>query len=71
MKIFAAFQQLLHVALDLRFCETNRRIFQHAREIVIHVGGDHEHVRFLGDIFRPLDGHLDQPQHIRVIEGLE
>lgn len=41
MQVAYAFEQLLHVTLDLAFIEANGRVIQHATEVVIHVRHDH------------------------------
>jgi hypothetical protein len=41
MKISQPFQELLHVALDLRLAEANVRVRQHSAQIVVGVWRDH------------------------------
>jgi hypothetical protein len=41
VKISQSFQELLHVALDLRLAEANVRVRQHSAQIVVGVWRDH------------------------------
>jgi hypothetical protein len=41
MEVLEAFEQLEHVALDLRFLEFDVWVVEKARQIVVHVGRDH------------------------------
>jgi hypothetical protein len=41
VKISQSFQELLHVALDLRLVEANVRVCQHSAQIVVGVWRDH------------------------------
>jgi hypothetical protein len=41
MKISQSFQELLHVALDLRLAEANVRVRQHSAQIMLGVWRNH------------------------------
>ena len=41
VEISHSFQELLHVALNLRLAEANVRVRQHSTQIVVGVGRDH------------------------------
>ena len=71
MEVRTAFEQLLHVAFDLRYREMNVRILKQAGKVVVHVRCHHEHAWLLARVLRSLDSHLFQFQDIDVVQLLQ
>jgi len=72
VEVSQALEQLQHVALYLRFLEPDFWIVEKAREIVVHIRGDHVENGALSPLGpRSLDSHLFQLQDVLVREHFE
>jgi hypothetical protein len=72
VQVSETLEQLQHVALNLRLLELDVGIVEEAREIVIHVRGDHvEYRAFPALRFGSFNSHLFQPQDIVVTQHLQ
>lgn len=68
VEVECAFEQLLHVELDLAVFESNRGILQHTVEIVVHVRFDHVHVAQFAPFARGTKGHVDDRNDAWMLE---
>lgn len=72
VKVSQAFQQLEHVAFDLRLGEFDIWIVEQPREIMVHVRRDHVQYRSLSSLgLGSFDGHFFQLKYVVVREHLE
>ena len=67
MQVRDSLEQLYHIAFDLRLGELDRRIFEEAGQIMIHIRSNHIHYRFFSPLsFDSLNSHLFELQNIRM-----
>lgn len=71
VEIERAFEQLFHVELDLADLESDRGVFEHAVQVVIHVWLDHVNVTQLASLSRRSKGHVDDGHDAWVLELLQ
>jgi hypothetical protein len=71
VQIGAACEELFHVALDLRFGEGHGGVLEQPGQIVLHIGGHHEHAGLLIEALGSFNSHFFEFEDVDVIELFE